>query len=184
LNSLWSFKSCIFWWTTAFGDLQLLMRRFWWRHHFRRTLSSGALLTSGAVLFRCFKLPFLLIPLLSFVLPEPNDDLKFLSMVMYTWTNISISYWQFLIPCYHQNSQEVVLNTFCSNNASYPHSPCLLFAFVEHGCSGKGAQSVQWETRPCAMILHQESDFWAFTWYFYSCFCFRDLFNIIFVLKI
>jgi len=26
-------------------------------------------------------------------------------MVMYTWTNISISNWQFLIPCYHQNSK-------------------------------------------------------------------------------
>jgi len=36
-------------------------------------------------------------------------------MVQYTWTNISISNWQFLIPCYHENSQEVVLNTFCSN---------------------------------------------------------------------
>jgi len=27
---------------------------------------------------------------------------------VYTWTNISISNWKFLIPCYHQNSQEVV----------------------------------------------------------------------------
>jgi len=25
-------------------------------------------------------------------------------MVLHTWTNISISNWQFLIPCYHQNS--------------------------------------------------------------------------------
>jgi len=36
-------------------------------------------------------------------------------MVLHTWTNISISNWQFLIPCYHQNSQEIMLNTFCSN---------------------------------------------------------------------
>jgi len=58
LNSLWSFKSYIFWWTTTSGDLQLLMNlllmnySFWWRHHFRSTL------ISGAILFRCFKLPF------------------------------------------------------------------------------------------------------------------------------
>ena len=59
----------------------------------------------------------LLILLLSFVLPKPilQIDTKFLSMVLHTWTNISISNWQFLIPCYHQNSQEVMLNTFCSN---------------------------------------------------------------------
>jgi len=29
--------------------------------------------------------------------------LQILSMVLHTWTNISISNWQFLIPCYHQN---------------------------------------------------------------------------------
>ena len=28
---------------------------------------------------------------------------KILSMVLHTWTNISISDWQFLIPCYHKN---------------------------------------------------------------------------------
>jgi len=28
-----------------------------------------------------------------------------LSMVLHTWTNISISNWQFLILCYHQNSK-------------------------------------------------------------------------------
>jgi len=72
-------------------------------------------LTSGAVLFRRFKLPFCWFLCSFFVLLKPNDDLKFLSMILYIWTNISISNWHFLIPCYHQNSQEVVLNTFCSN---------------------------------------------------------------------
>ena len=85
-------------------------------------LASDDVITSGALClqkhfdFRSSSLQrLLLIPLLSFVLLEPNDDLKFLSMVLYTWTNISISNWQFLIPCYHQNSKEVMLNTFCSN---------------------------------------------------------------------
>ena len=32
-------------------------------------------------------------------------DTKFSSMVLHTWTNINISNWQFLIPCYHQNSK-------------------------------------------------------------------------------
>ena len=31
--------------------------------------------------------------------------LKFLSIVLHTWTNISISSWHFLIPCHHQNSK-------------------------------------------------------------------------------
>jgi hypothetical protein len=30
-------------------------------------------------------------------------------MVLYTWTNISLSNWQFLIPCYHQNSQRFIV---------------------------------------------------------------------------
>jgi len=34
-----------------------------------------------------------------------TGTLKFLSMVLHTWTNINISNWQFLIPCYHQNSK-------------------------------------------------------------------------------
>ena len=60
--------------------------------------------------FRCIFLQmlqasFLLILLLSFVLLEPYKDIKNLSMVLYTRTNISISNWQFLIRCYHQNSK-------------------------------------------------------------------------------
>ena len=60
--------------------------------------------------FRCIFLQmlqasFLLILLLSFVLLEPYKDIKNLSMVLYTRTNISISNWQFLILCYHQNSK-------------------------------------------------------------------------------
>jgi len=33
---------------------------------------------------------------------------KFLSMILHTWTNISISNWHILIPCYHQNSKDNV----------------------------------------------------------------------------
>ena len=53
-----------------------------------------------------------------FFLPKPMHDFKdtrILSMVMHAWTNINISNWHFLIPCYHQNSKVVLLNTFCSN---------------------------------------------------------------------
>jgi len=77
------------------------MRCFWWRQHFRNILSSEPLF------FICFKLPscwfhcsHLFFQNLSF-----KRDTKFFSMVLHTWTNISISNWQFLIPCYHQNSK-------------------------------------------------------------------------------
>ena len=73
-------------------------------------------LTSEAVLFSCFYASFLLISLLSFVLPEPNIDLKFLSMVLYTWTNISISNWQFFNTLLSSKLLRVMLNSFCSNN--------------------------------------------------------------------
>jgi len=41
------------------------------------------------------------------------------------WGVTSISNWQFLIPFYHQNSKEIVLNTFCSNilNLKNSHKP-------------------------------------------------------------
>jgi len=103
LPSLWSFKSLISWWTSASGDLgsdEML-------------LTNLLLMTSSLhehLYFRCtflqmLQASFLLIPLLSFVLSKPYKDIKFLSMVLYTWTNISISNWRFLIPCYHQNSK-------------------------------------------------------------------------------
>jgi len=103
LPSLWSFKSFISWWTSASGDLA----------SDEMLLTNLLLMTSllqEHLYFRCtflqmLQVSFLLIPLLSFVLPEPYKDIKFLSMVLYTWTNISISNWQFLIPCYHQNSK-------------------------------------------------------------------------------
>jgi len=65
------------------------------------------------------KLPFCRFQCTSFVLPKHMLDFKdtnFLSMVLHTWTNISISNWHILIPCYHQNLKVVLLNTFCSNN--------------------------------------------------------------------
>jgi len=116
LNNLWSFKSCIFWWTTTSGDLQLLMRCFWWtcfwwRHHFRSTLSSGVLWLHEH--FSSDALNFLFVD--SFALFCSFRTYwwsQILSMVLYIWTSISISNWQFLIPCYHQNSKETVLTHF------------------------------------------------------------------------
>jgi len=43
-------------------------------------------------------------------------DTKFLSMVLHTWTNISISNWHILIPCYHQNSKVSVKHTLFQQN--------------------------------------------------------------------
>jgi len=40
-------------------------------------------------------------------------------MVLHTWTNISISNWQFLIPCYHQNSKGNVKHILFQHNLGY-----------------------------------------------------------------
>ena len=109
-----SLRFFISWWTSASGDLasdEVLLTNL-----LLMTTSLQEHLYFRCTFLQMLQASFLLIPLLSFVLPKPYNDIKFLSMVLYTWTNISISNWQFLIPCYHQNSKEVVLNTFCSNN--------------------------------------------------------------------
>jgi len=77
---------------------------FWWGAS--DELAFDDVITSRAFDFRCIKLPSCWFH---------YSHLFF----QYTWTNISISNWQFLIPCYHQNSQEVMLNTFCSNRRSH-----------------------------------------------------------------
>ena len=71
-------------------------------------MSSGALLTSGAVLLQTLLsfLFFCSISLLSFVHSEPINGLKKLA---YPINN-------FLILCYHLKLLRVMLNTFCFNN--------------------------------------------------------------------
>ena len=64
-------------------------------------------LSSESLFFRCFKLPscWFHCSHLFFQNLWLKETLNFLFIVLYTWTNISISNWQFLIPCYHQNSK-------------------------------------------------------------------------------
>jgi len=106
-----------FWWTCL-----------WWRHHFRSTWLQEHFLQMLQASFT------LLISLLLFVLSEPILQIytKFLSMILHTWTNINISNWQFLIPYYHQNSQEIMLNTFCSNNFNcFPYFQCIVLLYLD-----------------------------------------------------
>ena len=76
---------------------------FWWNVASDETASDDVI-TSGALVFRGFLASFLLIFLLFFCSFRTFVWYKFLSMVLYTWTNNSNSNCQFLIPCYHQNS--------------------------------------------------------------------------------
>ena len=72
---------------------------FWWSSA-SDELASDNVITSGAVLFRRFKLPFywFLCSLLFF--QNLIMILKFCLWSCTLWTNISISNWQFLVPCY------------------------------------------------------------------------------------
>ena len=91
-NKLWNFQSSSFWWsseplmTLASGDLQNLFSSEASLQHKLLFVDSIALICSSE--------PMLL-----------KRHFKFLSMVLHTWTNISIPNWHFLIPCYHQNSK-------------------------------------------------------------------------------
>jgi len=86
-----------FWWKCS----------FWWRYHFRSTLSSWALVfrstSSDALSFLFLGFFALFCSFRTFV------RYKILSMVLYTWTNISNTNCQFLIPCYHQNSLRFIV---------------------------------------------------------------------------
>ena len=82
---------------------------FWWKV-LLMTSSLQEHLSSEPLFFRHFKLlscwfhySHLFFQNLCF-----KETLNFLSMVLHTWTNISISNWQFLILCYHQNSRVYV----------------------------------------------------------------------------
>jgi len=91
------------WWSSAYDELAYdelayddvitswalcLQEHFWLQEQF----SSDA-----------FKLPFCLFLCSLLFFQNLLMISKILSMFLYTWTNISISNWQFLIPCYHQN---------------------------------------------------------------------------------
>ena len=117
MNNFWIFKFAypdelkllvIFsiWWTC-----------FWWRHHFRSVMSSGAFFTSGAVLLHM---------LLNFLFVQFFD--LFCSFRTYKWSR-NFCLWSctleqilaypinnFLIFCYHSKLLRVMLNTFCSNS--------------------------------------------------------------------
>ena len=98
-----SFWWCCFWWGVsdelAFDD---------------DVITSGALDFKSTFL-QMLQASFLLIPLLSFVPSEPYKIPEFLSMVLYTWSNISISNWQFFNTLLSSKLQRVMFNTFCSN---------------------------------------------------------------------
>jgi len=69
------------------------------------TSSSGALFFRSIffrrIFFRCFKLQYKFLCSLTCSIRTSMN--KTLIMVLYTWTKFSITNWQFLIPCYHQN---------------------------------------------------------------------------------
>jgi len=88
-----------FWWC------QLLANSFWWECFWWRRL---------LVIFRTSFLQMLswnsIFLFIYFIAPICSSEpmlhlktLKFLSLVLHTWTNISIFNWHFLIHCYHQN---------------------------------------------------------------------------------
>jgi len=92
LLMIFSFWGCSFWWGAS------------------DELASDVITSGGldfrSTFFRCFKLPLLCwfhCSHLFFKNLYFKIDTTFLSMVLHTWTNISTSNWQFLIPCYHQN---------------------------------------------------------------------------------
>jgi len=98
--------------TSNSDELQTLMVLNAWWHQllmvFRLWWSSDSILQHKL---------HLLISLLSFVLPEPILEFtiyKFSSMVLHSWTNISISNWIFN-TLLSSKLKLVMLNTFCSN---------------------------------------------------------------------
>jgi hypothetical protein len=118
LNKLWSFQSSSFWWSSAFDDLQNLWWRqllvysfwggcFWWRQ-LLMIFRTFVFRTSFLQTLPCNS-SFLFVDSIALICSSRTYawiiDTKFLSMVLHTWTNISISDWHFLIPCYHQNSK-------------------------------------------------------------------------------
>ena len=86
----------------------LMIFSSWWSSDLLMKTVSGDLQN----LFSSDASSFLLVHSISFICSSKTyalkRDTKFFSMVLHTWTNISISNWQFLIPCYHQNLKDNV----------------------------------------------------------------------------
>jgi len=107
--------------TSASGG-QLLMRVLLMRLFLMIFITSFLQMHSSSDAFLQHKLPFCKFHCSSFILLEPTlalETLKFLSMVLQTWTNISISNWHFLIPCYHQNSKWHCQTHFVPTNSPF-----------------------------------------------------------------
>ena len=113
MNNLWSFHSSSFWWSS-----EPLMMSASGEHLLRRVL----LMTSASSVPLVFRTSFLQTLQASFFVESIAlicssrtytwiKDTKFFSMVLHAWTNISISNWHILIPCYHQNSKGNVKHT-------------------------------------------------------------------------
>jgi len=97
---------------SAFGDQLLMMRVL-----LMTSASSGPLVFRTSFLQNLFSSDassFLFVDSIALICSSKPilefKDTKFLSMVLHTWTNIIISNWQFLIPCYHQNSKGNVIH--------------------------------------------------------------------------
>jgi len=92
---------------SASDDLQLLMKTASGDVAFDDISTSGALCLQN--LFSSDASNFLLVDSIALICSSrpyaSKIDTTFLSLVLHTWTNIRIFNWQFLIPCYHQNSK-------------------------------------------------------------------------------
>ena len=99
-----------FWWT-SFWWWECL----WWRQLLPDLLSSELLVFRTSFLQMLQASFFLIQFVLQFLCFKGTPN--FLSMVLHTWTNISISNWQFLIPCYHQNSKGNVKQILLQHNS-------------------------------------------------------------------
>ena len=104
LHLLMIFRTSVdvsFWWTTSEEDASDDVN-FWWsseplvfRTSFLQTLPcNSSFLFVESIALICSSRTYAWI-----------KDTKFLSMVLHTWTNMSISNWHFLIPFYLQNSK-------------------------------------------------------------------------------
>ena len=103
-----------FWWSSA-SDEMLLINLLLMASSLQKHFVFRSTLTSGAVLFRRSKLPFcwFLCSLLFF-----QNLIMISNFFLWSCTLEQILAYpidNFLIPCYNQNSEEVVLNTFFSN---------------------------------------------------------------------
>jgi len=105
------------WWYSASDELTsddvITSGALYLQEHFDFMSSSLQMLLNFLFLFLCSLLFFQNLLMISKF---------FLSMVMYTWTNISISNWQFFNILLSSKLLRVMLNTFCSNSLPQPYN--------------------------------------------------------------